>query len=40
MEVENPVTGETLATVPRCTGDDVEAAVARARAAQARWKQT
>jgi succinate-semialdehyde dehydrogenase/glutarate-semialdehyde dehydrogenase len=40
MTVENPATGRTLATVPRCTGDDVEQAVARARTAQARWKQT
>jgi succinate-semialdehyde dehydrogenase/glutarate-semialdehyde dehydrogenase len=40
MAVENPVTGQTLATVPRCTGEDVEAAVQRARAAQARWKLT
>ena len=38
MEVENPATGQTLATVPRCTADDLEQAVRRARAAQKRWK--
>ena len=40
MEVENPATGETLATVPRCTAEDLDAAVGRARAAQERWKAT
>jgi succinate-semialdehyde dehydrogenase/glutarate-semialdehyde dehydrogenase len=40
MEVEKPATGELLATVPRCTGDDVELAVERARAAQAGWRQS
>jgi succinate-semialdehyde dehydrogenase/glutarate-semialdehyde dehydrogenase len=40
MEVENPATGQTLAVVPRCTADDLEQAVRRARAAQERWKQT
>jgi succinate-semialdehyde dehydrogenase/glutarate-semialdehyde dehydrogenase len=31
-------TGELLATVPRCTPEDVEAAVDRARKAQAAWR--
>src|SRR5436190_7022687 len=39
MEVENPVTGQRLATVPQCTAEDIELAVERARSAQARWKQ-
>jgi succinate-semialdehyde dehydrogenase / glutarate-semialdehyde dehydrogenase len=37
MEIENPVTGERLATVPECTAEDIELAVERARSAQARW---
>ncbi|MFL5821359.1 MAG: succinic semialdehyde dehydrogenase [Solirubrobacteraceae bacterium] len=40
IEVENPATGEVLAAVPRCTGEDVALAVERARSAQARWGQT
>jgi succinate-semialdehyde dehydrogenase/glutarate-semialdehyde dehydrogenase len=40
MEVENPATAQLLTTVPKCTGDDVEAAVRRARSAQATWKQS
>jgi succinate-semialdehyde dehydrogenase / glutarate-semialdehyde dehydrogenase len=40
IEVEKPATGELLGTVPRCTADDVELAVERARAAQARWRET
>jgi succinate-semialdehyde dehydrogenase/glutarate-semialdehyde dehydrogenase len=40
IEIEKPTTGEVLATVPRCTDEDVDAAVERARAAQARWRQT
>src|SRR4051795_9408287 len=40
IEVENPATGETLATVPTCEAEDVEAAVERARAAQAAWART
>lgn len=40
IEVENPATGRLLGTVPRCTPDDVVHAVDRARAAQARWRQT
>ncbi len=38
MEVEKPATGELLGTVPRCTPEDVEAAVDRARKAQAAWR--
>ena len=40
MEIENPATGRTLATVPRCTPEDVEAAVERGREAQVRWRET
>jgi succinate-semialdehyde dehydrogenase / glutarate-semialdehyde dehydrogenase len=40
IEVENPVNGNLLATVPTCTGDDVALAVRRARAAQATWRET
>jgi len=40
IEVEKPSTGEVLGTVPRCEVDDVEAAVERAREAQARWSET
>jgi succinate-semialdehyde dehydrogenase/glutarate-semialdehyde dehydrogenase len=40
IEVEKPVTGEMLATVPRCTPEDVDHAVERARAAQRRWRET
>src|SRR3954471_10602317 len=40
IEVENPATGQTLATVPRCEADDVDAAVERARKAQAAWART
>ncbi|HKP88513.1 MAG TPA: succinic semialdehyde dehydrogenase [Thermoleophilaceae bacterium] len=40
LEVEKPATGEVLATVPRCTAEDVETAVERARAAQRRWRET
>ena len=40
IEIENPATGRTLATVPRCTAEDVDAAVARARVVQARWRET
>ena len=38
IEIENPATGAPLATVPRCTPEDVDAAVKRAREAQARWR--
>lgn len=40
IEVEQPATGDLLGTVPRCTADDVEQAVQRAREAQARWHTT
>jgi succinate-semialdehyde dehydrogenase/glutarate-semialdehyde dehydrogenase len=40
IDIEKPATGEVLATVPRCTADDVEHAVERARAAQRRWRET
>ena len=40
MEVEQPFTGGTLGSVPRCTPEDVGAALARARAAQAAWART
>lgn len=40
MEIHRPATGDLLATVPRCTPDDVTAAVARAREAQQQWKET
>ncbi len=37
IEVENPATGETLATVPELGTDEVRALVAAARAAQPAW---
>jgi succinate-semialdehyde dehydrogenase/glutarate-semialdehyde dehydrogenase len=40
IEIENPATGDLLATVPRCTAEDVEHAVATARDAQRRWCET
>jgi succinate-semialdehyde dehydrogenase / glutarate-semialdehyde dehydrogenase len=40
LEVEQPFTGGALGSVPRCTPDDVEAALARARAAQRAWART
>src|SRR3954452_25403277 len=40
MEIIRPATGQPLGTVPRCTPEDLAAAVVRARAAQARWKTT
>jgi succinate-semialdehyde dehydrogenase/glutarate-semialdehyde dehydrogenase len=40
IEVENPATGKLLATVPRCTGEDIELAVNRGRRAQARWRES
>ena len=38
IEVERPFDGGVLASVPRCTPDDVAAAVERGRAAQADWR--
>jgi succinate-semialdehyde dehydrogenase/glutarate-semialdehyde dehydrogenase len=40
IEIENPVTGQTFASVPRCTTEDVAAAVRRAREAQRSWGAT
>src|SRR3954466_8838432 len=40
IEIERPATGQLLGTVPRCTADDVELAVQRARAAQEQWRET
>ena len=40
LEVEQPFTGAALGAVPRCAPEDVAAAVARARAAQAAWART
>ncbi|MFE0104190.1 aldehyde dehydrogenase family protein [Streptomyces sp. NPDC059009] len=40
LEVLNPATEEVIATVPAATAADVDAAVARAAAAQTRWAAT
>jgi succinate-semialdehyde dehydrogenase/glutarate-semialdehyde dehydrogenase len=40
MDVEQPFTGGPLGRVPRCTPEDVTAAVERARTAQAAWART
>jgi succinate-semialdehyde dehydrogenase/glutarate-semialdehyde dehydrogenase len=40
LEVENPAVGRPLGIVPRCTADDVELAVKRARTAQEGWART
>lgn len=37
VSVENPATGETLATVPSTTSEQISAAVDRARALQPEW---
>ncbi|SFG47216.1 succinate-semialdehyde dehydrogenase / glutarate-semialdehyde dehydrogenase [Halopelagius inordinatus] len=37
LAVESPYDGQTLGSVPACTGEDVESAFARAREAQAEW---
>lgn len=39
-EVEAPFTGKTIGSVPMCDEADLAAAIARARAAQARWEKT
>ena len=39
MEVEQPFTGERLGAVPKCTTEDVEAAIARAREVQQEWRR-
>ncbi len=36
--VENPATGETIATLPACSREDLEAMAARAREAQPAWQ--
>jgi acyl-CoA reductase-like NAD-dependent aldehyde dehydrogenase len=36
-QIVSPVTGETLADAPNATGEDIDRAVAAARAAQPRW---
>ena len=38
IEVKNPLTGETIGTVPNSSPDEVRAAVMRARAAQPAWE--
>jgi len=40
LEIENPATGETFASVPRCTTEDVAAAVRRGREVQRVWRDT
>jgi acyl-CoA reductase-like NAD-dependent aldehyde dehydrogenase len=40
IEIENPATGKSFATVPRCTTEDVADAVRRGRAAQRAWRAT
>jgi aldehyde dehydrogenase (NAD+) len=40
MAVLNPATGETFARVPRCTDDELDRAVAAARAAFGSWRAT
>jgi acyl-CoA reductase-like NAD-dependent aldehyde dehydrogenase len=39
IPVENPATGEVIATVPLASADEVRALVARARAAQPAWEE-
>jgi 1-pyrroline dehydrogenase len=40
MEVLNPATGEAIAEVPRCTEEDVDRAVASAKAAWPAWRES
>ncbi|MFO8115508.1 MAG: succinic semialdehyde dehydrogenase [Halorubrum sp.] len=40
LDVIAPATAERIGSVPACDGDDVNAAVDRARAAQAEWAET
>jgi succinate-semialdehyde dehydrogenase/glutarate-semialdehyde dehydrogenase len=40
LEIENPATGRLLATVAKCTPEDVEFAAKRAREAQAKWRES
>ena len=39
IEVENPATGDVVATVPDLGADEVAALVSRARSAQPGWEQ-
>src|SRR4051794_23183701 len=40
MEIQQPFTGKLLGTVPKCSPEDVTAAIERARAAQKAWALT
>ena len=40
LEIRSPLTGEVVGAVPKGTRDDVEAAVAAARAVQQPWAET
>jgi succinate-semialdehyde dehydrogenase/glutarate-semialdehyde dehydrogenase len=40
MEVEQPFTGAPLGSVPKCTPEDVDAAIKRARQVQKTWRET
>src|SRR6476620_7576826 len=40
MVIEQPFTGKPLGSVPKCSPDDVRAAIERAREAQAAWAKT
>src|SRR3954451_13085394 len=40
MQIEQPFTGKPLGTVPKCSPDDVKAAITRAREAAESWSQT
>ena len=40
MDVINPATEETIASVPRCAAEDVDAAVAAAKGALPEWLDT
>ena len=40
MEIQQPFSGKLLGTVPKCSPEDVAAAIERARAAQKAWART
>ena len=40
MEIEQPFSGGLLGCVPKCSPEDVTAAIARARQVQAAWERT
>lgn len=40
IEIQNPATGTAIASVPRCTADDVVTAVQRGRNVQRAWRKT